>query len=67
MKTLLLGALAILAVSMPLTQSAEARYWHHGYYHGYHHAYYYGPHRYWHHAYWGHGYWYPGFWGFAPY
>ena len=61
MKKFLLGLIAVAAVLLPLSQSAQAHwvYYHH-YYHGYHYAYWH--HRHWHPGYWYAGCWYPGYW-----
>jgi hypothetical protein len=60
MKRSLLGLVAVAAISLPLSQSAQA---HWGYYHrtyGYHH------HRSWHPGYRYAGFWHPGYWYSGP-
>ena len=64
MKKFLLGLIAIAAVLLPMTPSAQA---HWGYYHHYwgpHYAY--AHHRYWHRGYWYGGFWHAGYWGWSP-
>jgi hypothetical protein len=68
MKKFVLGLIAVTAVLLPFSQSAQAHwgYYHyyHPYYHGYHYAYWH--HRYWHRGYWYGGSWYPGYWAWYP-
>ena len=65
MRKFLLGLIAVAAVLLPLSQSAQAHwgYYHH-YYGGYHQAYW--QHRYWHGGFWNGGYWHPGYWYPGP-
>ncbi|MGA8659155.1 MAG: hypothetical protein WB586_23745 [Chthoniobacterales bacterium] len=60
MRKLFLAVLAMTAVFLPLSQTAQAHPW--GRYDSaqWHH-------RCWHHGYWYAGYWHPGYWGYYPY
>jgi hypothetical protein len=64
MRKFLLGLLAVLAILLPMSQSAQARWVYYHRYYPYHHIY---LHRhYWHPGYWYAGFWYPGYWAWAP-
>jgi hypothetical protein len=64
MKKFLLGLLAVSAMLLPMSQSAQARWVYYHRWYPYHHIY---VHRhYWHPGYWYAGCWYPGYWGWAP-
>ena len=53
MKKFLLGLIAVAAVLLPLSQSAQAHWCYYRHYYGYHRAY-------WDHPYWHHGYYWTG-------
>jgi hypothetical protein len=64
MRKLLLGLFTVLAVLLPISQSAQAHwvYYHHDW--GYQHV---CLQRHcWHGGYWYGGYWHPGYWGWYP-
>jgi hypothetical protein len=64
MRKFLLGLLAVLAMLLPMSQSAQARWVYYHRYYPYHHIY---VHRhYWHPGYWYAGFWYPGYWAWTP-
>ena len=57
MKRLILSLIAVCAILLPLSQNAEAH-WYHRYYR---YAY---CHRYWQHGFWYAGWWHPGYWSY---
>jgi hypothetical protein len=60
MKKLTLGLIAVSAILLPLSQSAQARWV------NYRHCHAYPPRQCWHPGYWYAGCWYPGYWSWYP-
>jgi hypothetical protein len=58
MKKFLLGLVAVLAMLLPMSQSAQAHWAYYHHYCGYHRV---CASRHWHHGYYYGGYWYPGY------
>ncbi len=63
MKKFLLGLLAVSAMLLPMSQSAQAHWVYYHHYYPYHHFY---ARHYWHYGYWYGGFWHPGYWGWDP-
>jgi hypothetical protein len=64
MKKFLLGLVAVAAILLPMSQSAQAHWVYYHHYDGYHRVY--AQRHFWHHGYWYGGCWYPGYWYPAP-